>query len=192
MNDGREGLRNRWPPEGLSWSSGSPSEAAPGTLACWEVNTPQWCGMARVALAWSSFIWGRGCSPQRVHIAHPPIWVWRPSPSQHLPWVAEVTRTVVTQRLQRAAAKRAMARARDGNRDLSGLWGGPCPASPGHHGLAHQPGGGQGNDTGQGLTAASTEGVCRLLMVRPLLGFLSQVALTRSGPSSPVQSLGPA
>lgn len=83
-----------------------------------------------------------------------------------------MTRTVVTQRLQSAAAKRAMAKARVGHRDLSGLWGGPRPASPGYHGLAHQPEGGQGNDTGQELTSASTEGIHLLLVVRPLLGPL--------------------
>lgn len=133
---------------------------------------PAKSGITGFLLAWFSFMWGRGCSPQKTHITHPPIWVQRPSPFQHLPWVAEVTRTVVTQRLQSAAAKRAMAKARGGHGYLSGLWGGPRPASPGYHGLAHQPGGGQRNDTGQELTSASTEGICLLSMVRPFLGLL--------------------
>lgn len=55
------------PPEGMSWSSGSPSKTAPGTLACWEVNTPPVVpaksGITRFPLAWSNFIWGRGCNP---------------------------------------------------------------------------------------------------------------------------------
>lgn len=72
------------------------------------------------------------------------------------------------QRLQSAAAKRAMAKARGGCRVLSGLCVGPRPASPGYHGLAHQPEGGQQNDPGQELTLVSSEGVCRL-MVRPFL-----------------------
>lgn len=62
-------------------------------------------------------------------------------PQQHLPWVAEVTRTAVMQRLHSTAARRAMAAAGDVFGALSGLCGGPCPASPGgHRSLAHQPG----------------------------------------------------
>ena len=64
-----------------------------------------------------------------------------PQPQRHLPWVAEVTRTAVMQRLHSTAARRAMAAARGGSGALSVLCGGPCPASAGgHHGLAHQPG----------------------------------------------------
>ena len=63
-----------------------------------------------------------------------------PRPPQHLPWVAEVTRMAVTQRLQSAAARRAMVAARDACSALSGLCRGPRPASPGgHRGLVHQP-----------------------------------------------------
>ena len=44
---------------------------------------------------------------------YPPSWqgfggTAPPQPQQHLPWVAEVTRTAVTQRLQSTAARRAM------------------------------------------------------------------------------------
>ena len=48
-----------------------------------------------------------------------------------------MTRTVVTQRLQSAAAKRAMAKARVGHRDLSGLWGGGL--APHHQGTTAWP-----------------------------------------------------
>lgn len=60
---------------------------------------------------------------------------------QHLPWVAEVTRTAVMQRLHSTAARRAMAMAGGVSKALSGLCRGPCPSSPGgHHSLGHQPG----------------------------------------------------
>lgn len=176
MRGGKDKKRNRWPPEGLSWSSGSPSKTAPGILACREVNIPQWC-LLRVASPGSLWPGPASCGVEAaVHreliLPTFPSGFGDPALSQHLPWVAEVTRTVVTQRLQSAAAKRAMAKARGGHGDLSGLWGGPRPASPGYHGLAHQPGGGQRNDTGQELTSASTEGICLLSMVRPFLGLL--------------------
>lgn len=77
----------------------------------------------------------------------------------------------MTQRLQSAAAKRAMAKARGGRRTLSGLWGGSRPTSPGYHSLAHQPEGGQQSDTGQELPSASPVGVCLMLMVRPFLDW---------------------
>lgn len=117
-----------------------------------------------------------------------------PALPQHLPWVAEVTRTVVTQRLQSAAAKRAMAKARGGYRALSGLWGAPRPSSPGYHGLAHQPEGGQESDTRQVLASASPQGICFPLVVESLPGpsapwgaHCSRITLTSSGPSSPVE-----
>lgn len=98
-------------------------------------------GITLLPLAWFSFIWGGGCGPENLF---PDIPLGFGDPArQHLPWVAEVTRTVVTQRLQSAAAKRAMAKARGGCRTLSGLWGGFRPASPGYHSLAHQPEEGQ-------------------------------------------------
>ena len=49
-----------------------------------------------------------------------------PRPPQHLPWVAEVTRMAVTQRLQSAAARRAMVAARVCARLSVGCAGGPA------------------------------------------------------------------
>lgn len=143
-------------------------------------------------LAWFNFIWGGGSSREFMFPAIPrgfgdPA---LPQPRQHLPWVAEVTRTVVTQRLQSAAAKRAMAKARGGCRTLSGLWGGSRPASPGYHSLAHQPEGGQHSDTGQELTSASPVGSLSYANGEVLseLGCTlpcSVVTLISSGTSSP-------
>lgn len=149
---------------------------APGAPACWEFNTPQW-SLLRVSSQDS--LWPGPASAgvkalacRELVLPTLPSGFGDPALPQHLPWVAEVTRIVVTQRLQSAAAKRAMAKAGGGYTALSGLWGGPCPASPGYHGLAHQPVGGQGSDTEQALTSASPEGVCLLLTVSPFLDFL--------------------
>lgn len=80
-------------------------------------------------------------------MSYPPSWLcFRGAsplpPQQHLPWVAEVTRTAVMQRLHSTAARRAMVATGRVFEALSGLCGGPRATLPGgRHSLAHQPGG---------------------------------------------------
>lgn len=97
-------------------------------------------------------------------MSYPPSWLCfrgvSPLPPQrHLPWVAEVTRTAVMQRLHSTAARRAMVAAGREFEALSGLCGEPRATSPGErHALAHQPGENREGEAGAIPQKAQKEG----------------------------------
>lgn len=96
-------------------------------------------------------------------MSYPPSWlcfrgVSPPPPQQHLPWVAEVTRTAVMQRLHSTAARRAMAAAGRVFEALSGLCEEPRATSPSERALAHQPGENREGEAGAIPQKAQKEG----------------------------------